>query len=573
MMRKLVLLITVGIVSTLVSCGKKEKDAPSNLREASGGKSYGGTFLMNETGDMRSLDPPQINDATSHHIAENIYDALLSFDKDLNIIPNLSKLPEISADGLTYTFRLRNDVYFHDNPCFPNGKGRKLVAGDIVYCWTRACDPSTNTLALPYFRVIKGAQAYFDSKGKLAGGISGLQAPDDTTFVVTLEHPFSPFINYPLVGAAFIYPREAVEKYGKDFAFNAVGTGPFTFKGTDYREGVHCIVVRNPKYWAKDDAGNALPYLDTVKYTFVKENKQELLLFKQNRLHHVYRLPNEFFQDMVDENKNLKGEYAKYKLDRLPAMGTQFYGFNIQSPNVKSRHLRRAISQAIDRKKIIKYVLKGQAAEPGEHGIVPPSMPGYNWSSVAGLKFNPDSARAELALAKKEMGGTIPQLTLQLNSGGGRNQDVAQAIQSQIKENLGLDIQLQLVEWAQHTARIDEGKAEFFRLGWIADYPDPQNFLNLLYGKNIPASGPSSINQTRYRNAEFDRLYEQAVNAPDRATAMQLWAQADAIQVQDASIVVLFHDEDYHLLQTYVKDFPSNAMDRRPLKSVWFERN
>jgi oligopeptide transport system substrate-binding protein len=569
-MKKLVLCLTLGFLAGLNSCGDKDSGAPGGLREAKGGKTYGGTFLMNETGDMRSLDPPQINDATSHHIAENIFDQLLGFDKDLNIVPSLGSLPLVSEDGLTYTFRIRNDVYFHDNPCFPNGKGRKMTAKDVVYSWTRACDPSTNTLALPYFRVIKGAQAYFDSKASLPGGIEGLQAPDDTTFIVTLEKPFSPFINYALVGNAFIYPKEAVDKYGKDFGRNPVGTGPFKF--AEYKEALHCLLVRNPNYWGRDEAGNQLPYMDSVKFTFLKENKQELLSFQQNKLHHVYRLPSEFFPDMVDDNKNLKGDWKQYKLDRMPAMGTQFYGMNIQLPNAKNRHLRRAIAQAIDRRKIIKYVLKGQAAEPGEHGIVPPSMPGYNWASVPGFKFNPDSARIELELAKKEMGGTIPTLTLQLNSGGGRNQDVAQAIQAQLKENLGLTVELQLVEWAQHTARIDEGKAEFFRLGWIADYPDPQNFMNLLYGKNIPPSGPSSINQTRYRNDEFDRLYEQAIAAPDRATAMQLWAQADAIQVQDASVIVLFHDEDYHLIQPYVNDFPSNAMDRRPLERVWFSK-
>lgn len=569
-MKKLVLCLALIALASLNSCGDKGKDSPAGLRDAQGGKSYGGTFLMNETGDLRSLDPPQINDATSHHIAENIYDQLLSFDKDLNIIPSLSQLPVISPDGLTYTFKLRNDVYFQDDPCFPNGKGRKMTAKDVVYSWTRALDPTTNTLAFPYFRVIKGAEAYFNSKAKLAGGVSGLQAPDDTTFIVTLEKPFSPFINYALVGNAFIYAKEAVDKYGKDFGRHGVGTGPFKF--AEYREALHCILVRNPNYWGKDEAGNRLPYLDTIRFTFLKETKQELLNFQQNKLHHVYRLPSEFYQDMVDDNKKLKGQYAKYQLDRMPAMGTQFYGMNVELPNVKNRHLRRAIAQAIDRRKIIKYVLKGQAAEPGEHGIVPPSMPGYNWASVPGFKFNPDSARAELEIAKKEMGGSIPPLTLQLNSGGGRNQDVAQAIQAQLTENLGLNVQLQLVEWAQHTARIDEGKAEFFRLGWIADYPDPQNFMNLLYGKNIPASGPSSINQTRYRNPEFDRLYEMAVNAPDRATAMQYWAQADAVQVQDASIIVLFHDEDYHLLQPYVNGFPSNAMDRRPMKYVWFSK-
>ena len=559
-----VLLVAVGLF--LSSCGKKEEGVHS-LREAKGGIRYGGTFHMNETGDMRSLDPPQINDATSRHIGENIYDQLLTFDSALNLNPTLAKSYEISPDGITYTFHLRNDVFFNDDACFPGGKGRKFVAGDVVYSWTRALDPSTNTLAYPYFQVIKGAKEYFESKAKLPG-VTGLQAPDDTTFIVTLVEPFSPFINYVAVSNAFIYPKEAIDHYGKDFTHHGVGTGPYRF--LEYKEGRHCILVRNPKYWGFDKHGNQLPYIDTIKYTFIPDNKSEILQFKSGNLDHVYRIPNEFYQQVVDENKNLKGEYTKYQLTRLPAIGVQFHGFNIMKPGVSNVHLRRAIAFAIDRKKIVKYVLKGQAYLPGEHGLVPPSMPGYPFESVKGFVFNRDSALAELEIAKKELGGNLPELTLQLNKGGGRNEDVAQAVQAQIKENLGLDVKLQITEWAQHTANIDDGKASYFRLGWIADYPDPQNFLNLLYGKNIPASGPSSINQTRYRNPEFDRLYEAAIRETDRTKAMQLWAQADQVSIVDAAQIVLFYDEDYHLIQPWVRGFPSNAQDNRPMKECWF---
>lgn len=557
----------VAVCCILSSCGKKDEGV-HNLREAKGGIRYGGTFHMNETGDMRSLDPPQINDATSRHIGENIYDQLLTFDSALNLNPTLAKSYDVSADGLTYTFHLRNDVFFNDDACFPNGKGRKFVASDVVYSWSHALDPSTNTLAYPYFQVIKGAKEYFESKAKLAGGVSGLQAPDDTTFVVTLREPFSPFINYVAVSNAFIVPKEGVDHYGKDFTHHGVGTGPFRF--AEYKEGRHCILVRNPNYWGRDKHGNQLPYFDTIKYSFIQDNKSEILQFKSGGLDHVYRIPNEFYQQVVDENKKPKGEYAKYQLVRLPAIATQFHGFNTTKPGVSNVHLRRAIAFAIDRKKIVKYVLKGQAFLPGEHGLVPPSMPGYPFESVKGFVFNPDSARAELEIAKKELGGQLPELTLQLNKGGGRNEDVAQAVQAQLKENLGLDVKMQLTEWAQHTANIDDGKASYFRLGWIADYPDPQNFLNLLYGKNIPASGPSSINQTRYRNPEFDRIYEAAILETDRTKAMQLWAQADQVSIVDAAQIILYYDEDYHMIQPWVRNFPSNAQDNRPMKECWF---
>ncbi len=560
-------IVSLGLLALLLltSCGKKS--ATHTLREGKGGKKLGGTFYTNETGDLRSVDPPQNNDETSSHISESLYNGLLEFDQNLNVIPCLSQIPEVSADGLTYTYHLRSDVYYHDDPCFANSKGRKFVAQDVVYCWSRALDPSTNTLALPYFQVIAGANEYFKSGATLAGGVVGLKAPNDTTFVVTLVRPFSPFYYYPMLGCAYIYPHEAIEKYGKDYAHHGVGTGPFQF--VEYKEGQYCMVKRNPHYWEHDAEGNQLPYLDSIKYSFMKETKAELLSLEQNSLDHVYRIPSEFYKDVVDENKHAKGKYAKYQVLHIPAIASQFYGFNTRD-GVSNVHLRRAFAFAIDRNKIIKYVLQGQAAEPGEHGIVPPSMPGYPFKTVTGFTFNLDSAKAELELAKKELKGQLPDLTLQYNTGGGRNEDVAQAIQSQLQSNLGIKIGLHQVEWAQHTAMIDEGKAKFFRLGWIADYPDPQNFLNLLYGKNIPATGPSSINSTRYSNPEFDKRYEAAIAATDRAEVNRIWAEAESIAMHDAPMLVIYYDEDYHILQPDVKDFPLNAMNRLVFTHTWF---
>ncbi len=567
--RRLNLAIFVVFASTILlsSCSRKA-GIQHSLREGKGGKKLGGTFHVNETADIRSLDPVQMNDQSSVQVGENVYDRLLEFDEGLNLVPGLSALPEISKDGLTYTYHLRTDAYFHDDPCFPGGHGRKFVASDVIYCYTRALDKTTNTGAEPYFKYIKGGSTYYESNNLPPGGLPGLQALNDSTLVITLEKPFSPFLFYPAVGFGFIYPHEAVEHYGRDFVFHPVGTGAFKFAG--YKQAQFCNLVRNERYWKHDSAGNQLPYLDTVVFSFILDNKVEIEQFQAKKLDHVYRIPSEFFKDMVDDHKELKGNWKKYNLVHVPALAVQFYGFNCTTPPVNNRHLRRAMVFAVDRDKIIKYILKGQAAGPGVHGIVPPSMPGYPVDVVHGFSFNPDSALAELALAKKELGGTIPDITLYLNAGGGRNTEVAEAIQSQIHENLGLNVQLQMLEFSQLTPRIDDGKAPFFRLGWIADYPNPENFLNLLYGKSIPPSGPSTINSTRYNNPEFDRLFEAAINETDRVKSYQDFAEAENLAIQDAPYIVLYYDEDYHLLQPNVRDFPANAMFQLDMKYCWF---
>ncbi len=549
------------------SCGHRA-GIKHSLRPGKGGKMYGGTFRINETADIRSLDPVQMNDQTSVQVGENVYDRLLEFDEKLNLIPGLSAMPVISNHGLTYTYHLRTDVYFQDDPCFPGGKGRKFVASDVIYCFTRALDRTTNTGAEPYFRYIEGAEQYYLSNKLPPGGIPGLKAPNDSTVVITLTKPFSPFLYYPAVGFAFIYPHEAVDYYGRNFVLHPVGTGAFRF--VKYKQSQYCTLVRNPHYWKFDSSGNRLPYLDTIQFTFIPDTKVELQEFEANKLDHVYRIPSEFFQEMVSPNKELKGKWKKYRLVHVPALSVQFYGFNTTDPVVSNRHLRRAIAFAIDRKKIIRYVLKGQAAQPGNYGIVPPAMPGYPYKLVHGFSFHPDSALHELAIAKQELGGQIPAITLYYNAGGGRNTDVAEAIQSELKENLGLTVHLQLLEFSELTPRVDDGKAPFFRLGWIADYPNPENFLNLLYGKSIPPSGPSTINSTRYKNPVFDSLFRAAIAETDQAKSFALFAKAENIAIQDAPYVILYYDEDYHLLQPNVRDFPANAMYQLDMKYCWF---
>jgi peptide/nickel transport system substrate-binding protein len=158
-----------------------------------------------------------------------------------------------------------------------------------------------------------------------------------------------------------------------------------------------------------------------------------------------------------------------------------------------------------------------------------------------------------------------------LNSGGGRNELVAEAIQDMLVKGLGIDVKLQVLEWSQHLELVETGKAQFWRAGWIADYPEPENFLNLLYSRNIPKTGPSPINSTRYSNPQFDALFEQALSTLDDAARYALYAQAEQIAVNDAAMLWIFHDLDYRMVQPYVRGYSSNAMDRRDLLETWFD--
>ncbi len=569
-------LTLASLLSACTEPGYPEGD----LGPAAGGKKAGGIYRVNETGELSSLDPPRINDVTSSHVCLNIFDNLINFDADLNIAPELADSFTIGDDGTTYTYHLRTDVYFHDDACFPNGRGRRFVADDVKYSFTRVCDIRVGTKNFDYFRdKVVGASEYFDATREVfrnggalkVNNIPGFVVVNDSTFQIKLTKPFAPFENYPALTGMAIHCREAVEKYGKDVSEHPVGTGPFQF--VSWAPDRELILKRNPRYWRRDEHGNRLPLLDGVRFSFMKDDKLQLLEFAAGKLEESYRIPNEFFANIVDENKNPTGKFSKFKLLHVPALSTQFYGMLTIDPLFKDVRIRKAINMAIDRRRIIRYVLHGQAAGPAEHGLVPSSMPGYDYDSVRGYRYDPEQARRLLAEAGYPDGKGLPEITLQLNAGGGRNVSIAEAIQGMLKENLNISIKLLQVEFAQHLEQIDAGHAPFYRLGWVADYPDPESFLNLFYGKIVPASGGiSPINHVRFRNAEFDAAFEKAMTTTDRQERMRLYRVAEQIAIDHAPMLLIMHDEDYRFIQPYVMDYPNNAMDRLRLHGVWFNR-
>ena len=570
------ILIAAALFAACTSQGQPEGE----LRPAAGGKMYGGVYRQNETGELSSLDPVRVNDMTSSHIIINIYDQLIGFDHELNIVPQLAMSYEVSKDGRTYTYHLRSTARFHDDPSFPNGKGRRVTAADVKYSFERVCDVRTKTKNDTYFRdKVVGASEYYESTRQAqrnggapsVPGVRGFVAVNDTTFQIVLIKPFAPFEYTVAQTSMGIGPREAVERYGDGFAQHPVGSGPFRF--VSWTPDRSCELRRNPSYWDVDEAGNRLPYLDGIRFTFMKDDKMQLLEFDAGNLEESYRIPNEFFAEIVDERKQPKGKWAKYQLLHVTALATQFYGMVTIDPVLKDVRIRKALNYAVDRQRIIRYVLKGQASGPAHHGLVPPSMPGYASDSVRGYRFDPARARALMAEAGYPNGRGFPELTLQLNAGGGRNTSIAEAIQGMLKEHLNITVNLLQVEFAQHLESIDAGTAPFFRLGWVADYPDPESFLNLYYGKIVPEpSQPSPINSTRFQNAEFDALFERALSTTNRAERMTLYRQAEQIAIDNAPMLLILNDEDFRFVQPYVKGHPHNAMDRTNHHRTYFVR-
>jgi oligopeptide transport system substrate-binding protein len=583
-MKKLSLILIAGAITFLCSCGGDD-EIDGTAKKANGPVFYGEVLKMNEVEDFRDLYPLNVTEVTSQRITNQIYEGLVKLKQsDLKVIPALAQNWEKNADATVWTFYLRKDVKFHDDACFPEGKGRAVTAKDFKYCFDRLCQSSpTNQMYYVTFKNrVKGADEYFElSKKGTAGlppdGVSGVKVIDDYTLQITLDIPFAGFDNILTMPGCWLYPKEAVDTYKEDMRIHCVGTGPFRQK--TIKEGEVVILDRNPEYWGVDEFGNKLPYLDGLKFTFIKEKKQEFLAFRQGEIDMIFRIPTEMHGQILAELADAKTGNTGFVLQDVPAMSLTYYGFQHMGKVFNNKKVRLAFNYAVDRDKIINNILKGEGIA-GKYGIVPPvenfKVKGYNFERLKGFSYEPDLARKYLAEAGYPNGKGFPEVTLQINSGGAdRNILTAQFVISQLKEVLNIDVKIDQMPFAQHLDKLETGKTDLWRTGWIADYPDPETFLTLLYSTHIPEKleDRSSVNSVRYKNPKFDSLFALAMREVDDKKRFEYYMLADQIMLDDAAIMPIFYEENYRLVQNWIKQFDANAMEYRDLTYVFVDPN
>lgn len=576
-MKKLILPFIA--LALIYSCGNPV-ETEGGLTKLNGGKFGGGVLRMNEVEDFRNLYPLDITEVTSHRIANQVYEGLVKLSQaDLSAVPAVAESWTKNNDATVWTFKIRKGVKFQNDECFGGGEGREITAKDFKWCFDNLCtsSPHNQMFDITFKDRVKGADEYFQStkdKKPLEGGVSGVKVVDDYTLEITLANSFGGFLNILAMPGCYIFPKEALDKYGEDgMRAKAVGTGAFMLKTV--KEGEAVILERNPNYWAKDADGNQLPYLDAVRFSFIKEKKQEILEFRKGNLDMLYRIPTENIQDVLGELDKAK-ENPPFELQVTPAMSLFYYGFLHAVKPFDDKRVCLAFNYAIDRQKIVDFTLKGEGV-PAIYGIVP-SAPnfeskGYDFKGLKGYNYDSDKAKKLLTEAGYPNGKNFPHLTLQINSGGGdRNVLTAQVIQSMLKENLNIDINIETLPFAQHLDKVESGQSLFWRSGWVADYPDPETFLTLLYSTHIPANltDRSFLNTTRFKNARYDSLFTLAMKEVDDAKRFTYYKQADQIAIDEGALMPIFYDEIYRLVQKNVKNFDVNAMEYRDVSRVYF---
>ncbi|KXX67903.1 ABC transporter substrate-binding protein [Flammeovirga sp. SJP92] len=585
-MKKLIA-ITFSLLTliTFIGCTPGDSDNKSEentLTPAKGNKYYGGVFRVNESEYIKNLYPLSIIDIYSYRIASQIYEGLFKFDQQtLQVTPSLVESYAKSDDQLVYTFKLKDNVYFHDDKCFEGGKGKKLTAQDIFYSFNLICTYNKNNQYAHLFTdIVVGAAEYYNATKedlsfirtpKGLEGVSGFKVIDEHTFEVTLIKPNSMFLYNLARPGAFIFPREAREFYGDDMRTKCVGTGPFQIASVD--EDISIILSKNENYHGTDEFGNKLPFLKAIVVSFIKDKKIEFLEFKKGELDMMYRIPTEDIIDILTESDESSANY-KYRLQRVPEMSTQFLALNNQSKVFSDVNVRKAFNYAIDRQRILEYILNGEGYMEGYNGITPPVFKNYDIGEIRGYSMNIDSAKYYLAKAGYPNGKGFPKITLDLNTEGEQYSNVALEVKKQLKDKLNINIELKFSPFAQIAEKSIMGRYDFLRLAWIADYPSPENYLWAYYSKTLPENPneKSWPNLIRYKNPKFDVEYEKALAATTQDEALKHFMKAEQILMADAPFIVLWYDEGYRLIQRSVQDFPNNAMQYRDFSAVYFDK-
>jgi oligopeptide transport system substrate-binding protein len=510
-------------------------------------------FNINLDQNLTSLDPAFARNQNAIWMTNQIFNGLVQVDSALNTVPCIAKSWNISADGLTYTFELRTDVFFHDDPLFKKGKGRKVVAQDFTYSFFRLIDP----------KVASSGGWIFSDKVK---DINSFVAINDSTFQVKLLKPFPAFMNLLTAQYCSVVPKEVVEHYGKDFRNHPIGTGPFKFKY--WKEDEVLVLLKNEHYFEKDSQQRQLPYLDAIKATFINDKQSAFMNFLKKDLDFFYSVDGSYRDDILTKSGRMTSKYkGKFQLIKGPYLCTEYVGILVDTSKaivknspLRIKKVRQAINYAIDREKLIKY-LRNSIGTPATSGFIPKGMPGFDSTKVKGYHYNPTLAEKLLAEAGFPNGKGMPEIKLSTST---TYKDLIEFIQGELN-NIGIKVKVDVSPSASLRDLMSKNEVGFFRGSWIADYPDGENYLSVFYSKNKVPFGP---NYTGYFNKEFDTLFEQSYYENDTKKRYELYQKMDNMVLENASVVPILYDQSVVMLQNNISGYNFNPLSLMILKRV-----
>jgi oligopeptide transport system substrate-binding protein len=515
---------TLALLLCLTSCKTAPKSDSGNLDKH---------FRVNLGTEPPSLDWSLATDGVSFNVIANLMVGLTEFNKDLKPAPVLARSWEVADGGKRIIFHLRDDALWSD--------GQKVRAQDFEYSWKRLLNPKTaSEYAYILFDIIN-AREYNENKGTDAAEV-GVKAIDDVTLEVKLRHPASYFLSLTTFEVTFPQRQDIIEKFQSRWTDpeHIVTNGPFTLVSWKHENEIQ--LRANTKYFL------GRPVMDRVTMFMVNEKTTAVAMYEQGQL------------DFID-NRSIpileKKRVAKQRGFRnVPQLRGYYYGFATDRPPFNDPRVRKAFAMAIDRETFPKIL---QGGEKPASSWIPPGMLAHN--AKIGVNFNPPEARRLLREAGYSDGKSFPQIVLAYNTEEDHKL-VAEAVQSMWQRNLGILVSLDNQEWKVYLKKLQNDPPHVFRLGWGADYPDPDNFMKLF-------TANSGNNNTRWKNPRYDELLESAARELDIKKRVKLYDEAQKILVEtDLPIVPLFWTSESTLLNPRFTGLEFNSMSRMDLRHL-----
>jgi peptide/nickel transport system substrate-binding protein/oligopeptide transport system substrate-binding protein len=489
----------------------------------------GGILRIADEGesDLTSIDPPnpQASDAQSDVVENLVFGGLVRLDNHLQVQPDAASSWTVSDGGKVYTFTLR--------PGLKWGDGTPVTAQDVVWSFNRAFSPANKAgLVSFYLAHIVGGAGVTNGKAKTVSGIQAIGA-DKVRF--TLDQPAAVFLNDLAYAVSFLVPRQQVEKYGNSWTEHVAATGPFIVKQWKHNQEID--LVPNPYYW------RGKPKLAGVNVEFIQNTETAYNLYKTGGLD-VMGLVN-------FPGNHLKDVQGTPDYHTGPQLFTEFLTINLHHKPFDNPLVRQAFSYAINRSTVATLI--NNRFLPA-HGMLPPGMPGYN-KSLVGQTFDPTKAQQLLARAGYPGGKGFPKVTLNVDGGDTDGQTKAVAYQEFWKRVLGVTVQLNQLEHGAYINALTNKNYDLASIQWGADYPDPQDFLSLIFQTGAGA------NNGGYSNPQFDKLTEQADvmphGSPDR---YQKYQQAEQIMLNDAAGIMILWGKSNVLINPRVHGLSLTAL-------------
>ncbi len=558
--------ISLTIIFVLFNgCANKnprEKIGKGNVR-------YGDTLSFFTQDVIGDLFPLFSTDIYSHRVSSQVFETLLKLDPTSSkVAGNLVNKVTTSKDNKKLTLFLRDDVFFHEDPCFQS-QTNKLTAFDVKFSLDFACsnDPLNNSGQILCEKIVGGEEYYRSNKNKEEKGVSGIKVINDCCIEITLKEPYVNFQKLLTSSIYGIFSKVAYSFYGKDIVKHPIGSGPFIF---GERTAENLLLKFNPNYWKKDVYGNQLPYLNAIIVKRGKNKKIEFKHFRQRKIDVVFEVPSESLSDLLGTIQDAQnGGTITHRVLVAPGTRVSSIAFNLKKGPFTNPKLRRAFDYIINRVELCNRVLNGDGA-PAQKGFAPQSNY-YNNQNIRDREYNVSEAKK--LLASSGIYDDPAFGTMKLFVAGKKESNVykwCSYIAEELKIHLGINTEIISGSFSDREKAIANNEVDAWNVGWVADYPDPEGYFSLFYVKD--KASPLLLNLfPMLSSEEYNQYYYLATIEKNNEKRNLLFNKCDSIIKSEAIILPILIDDFVAIINLRVRNFKLSPLGLVDFSSVYIK--